>query len=129
MENTNWKNIDGYEEAAWLKKYAGRAIWILWISGTLLILFFLVYFLIIPIPDMHNDISLIGMNEVPEELFPDDKTTLVNIGLRMQSVSENTEENKTPGTLGITKGKYEQKRNPIIRSQKPPAFQIKAVPK
>ncbi len=121
-------NSDADEQAARVKRFANNSIWSIWIAGMGCMLIFVVYFLILPAKaENRKPIGMLDTALTTDELF-NDKTSLVNIGLRMQEIPDNSREEKPLGTIRINKVIFEKK---LINTKKrsTPDFFIRAVPK
>ncbi len=122
-----------------IRKFANNAIIIIWMAGFCAILVLTGYFLFFTDRAMADNTrmeTIIGSKKTAEETLFTDKTTLVNIGLRMQAIPEDAEM-ESGGTISINKIIHDQKLNKIKKAIKPdltvkgvkPGFSVKAVPK
>lgn len=121
-----------FEEQSYkIRRLANNSIRVIWVAGIGCMLIFIIYFLILPAKTERNKaVGMLTANTDPDLLFSD-KTTLVNIGLRMQEdITENKEKEKEKpqGTIRINKIIYDKKISKAKKSTAPDFF-IKAVPK
>ena len=119
-------DTDAAEQTLRIRRFANNSIRVIWVAGILCMLIFIIYFLILPAKAERNAIGALQAKSNTESLFTD-KTALVNIGLRMQEIPENTEEAKPVGTIRINKIIYDKKINKTKKTTAPDFF-IKAVP-
>ncbi|MEP7164673.1 MAG: hypothetical protein ABI741_08265 [Ferruginibacter sp.] len=128
------------EQISRIRKIANNAIIIIWMAGISAILVLTTYFLFFT-DDAKADNSrfetLMGSAKLADETMFTDKTTLVNIGLRMQAMPEDIDM-ASGGTISINKIIHDQKLNKIKKALKKPeppvkvtkpGFSVKAVPK
>jgi hypothetical protein len=114
-----------------IRKIANNFIMIIWMAGVSSILLFFAWFLFFTDnsrQSVNNGFeTIIGSAQQANGSVFTDKTTLVNIGLRMQAIPEDTDL-KSNGSISINKINYDHKLN---RIKKPiiPEFAVKAVPK
>ena len=127
MYLTHTYDPNSEEQTIQLKKIANNSIIIIWIAGISCLLIFAVYFFILPAKAEHAGTEvMLNANSNTESLF-NDKTALVNIGLRMQAIPEAAEV-RSMENFRINKIMYEKKINKPERATTPD-FSIKAVPK
>lgn len=114
-----------------IKKWARNAILIIWIAAISFMLGLIIYLLLSSVKADQNNLmgytANKGSGQQNDEFFFSDKTTLVNVGLKMEVMSENVVIT-TNGSISINKIKYDQKlkkQNQIPKS----GFSIKAIPK
>ena len=122
-----------------IRKFANNAIIIIWMAGSCAVLVLTFYFLFFTDharADNSRIETIIGSAKPADETLFTDKTTLVNIGLRMQAIPEDADI-ESGGTISINKIIHDQKLNKIKKVIKPdlpvkaikPGFSVKAVPK
>lgn len=122
-----------------IRKFANNAVIIIWVAGAFAIGVLATYFLFFSDKawaDNSRMETMIGSKKLADENLFTDKTTLVNIGLRMQAIPEDVEM-ESRGTISINKIIHDQKLNKIKKTIKPdlpgkatkPGFSVKAVPK
>lgn len=123
-----------------IRKFANNSIRIIWLAGFAAILILVGYFLFFSesahqAVNRKNEKSR-GLTRLADETVFADKTTLVNIGLRMQAIREDSTV-QTNGTISINKIIHDQKLSKIKKTEpetvtakkKKVDFAIKAVPK
>lgn len=122
-----------------IRNFANNSIRIIWLAGFTAILILMGYFLFFSesaqqAVNRKNERSR-GLTKLADETVFADKTTLVNIGLRMQAIREDSSL-QTNGTISINKIIHDQKLNKIKKAEPAPVtakkkvdFAIKAVPK
>ena len=122
-----------------IRKIANACIVIVWLAGLGAIMVLLGYFLFFSenAKDANNKKNerKNGFTKVADETVFADKTALVNIGLKMQAIREDSTV-ESNGSISINKIIHDQKLNKIKKEQVPVAapakktdFAIKAVPK
>lgn len=112
-----------------IRNFAGNSIFIIWIAGAGAILVFIIYFMFLS-PNTIQQIyyeEIANLKQGQDSTFFSDKTTHVNIGLKIQETTDITEV-KSNGSIGIHKIKYDQQLKKIVRPTKID-FTVKAVPK
>ena len=117
------------EQISAVRKFARNSILIIWIAGTSAILVFIIYFLFLSantVKQIHYEEIADSKQQQDATLFSD-KTTLVNIGLKIQEMSESTEV-KSNGSIRIHKINYDQQLKRTLRPTKTD-FTVKAIPK
>lgn len=109
-----------------IRRNARKSILVIWMAGICCIIFFAIYFL-----SLYQKAEMEGYNGLPavkaEAIF-NDKTSLVNIGLKMQAIPEANEE-KPVVNIRTSKIIYDQKAVKQIKQPASKNFAIKAVPK
>jgi hypothetical protein len=114
-----------------IKKWARNAILIIWIAAISFMLVLIIYLVLSSVkPDLNNLTGYTASKDSGQkndEIFFSDKTTLVNIGLKMEVMSENVTITSN-GSISINKIKYDQKLKRQNQIPKP-GFSIKAIPK
>ena len=139
MPETIKYNTVRKDQIARIRKFANNAIIIIWMAGFCAIMVLTAYFVFFTdraMADSSRMETIIGSKKTADETLFTDKTTLVNIGLRMQAIPEDTDM-ESGGTISINKIIHDQKLNKIKKTIKPdlpvkgikPAFSVKAVPK
>ena len=123
-----------------IRKLANNSIVTIWTAGFSAVMVLTAYFLFFSEDSWAEKRSetIRGSAKLTDELLFTDKTTLVNIGLKMQAIQEEADgELGSGGTISINKIIHDQKLNKIKKPVKPelvakeikPGFTIKAVPK
>lgn len=129
IKNTYRDNTE--DQSRQIRRLANNSIIAIWIAGICCMLIFATYFFILP--SKAEAIKAAANTNANNEALFTDKTALVNIGLKMQSIPE-TAEVRSMGNFRINKIIYEKNYNIPQRVTKPvktvkPDFSIKAVPK
>lgn len=114
------------EQVRYITRVARNSIFTIWVAGGLCILVFIIYFLWLPGKSPGSVRAGIGPSDTTESLF-EDRTALLNIGLRMQSITYTSDE-KASGNI-ITSKIIHDKKAVAPRRTTPTDFSIKAVPK
>ena len=114
-----------------IRKFANNAIMIIWVAGFIAMLVLVAYFLFFTEYEQQadhnrNEKGQGSVIQAAEATMFTDKTTLVNIGLRMQAIKEDSDLQPN-GTIRINKIIHDQKL--IKASPVKPDFAVKAVPK
>ena len=139
MPEINKQNIARADQISRIRKFANNAIIIIWTAGFCAILLLSAYFLFFTSEasaEYNRVEAFMGTKKLADVDLFTDKTTLVNIGLRMQTIQANTEM-ESGGTISINKIIHDQKIKKIkkaAKTDKPvkvekPGFSVKAVPK
>lgn len=113
-----------------IRKFANISIVIIWVAGFSAFMVLATYFIIIKDrskTENNNIETIIGSAKLSGEKLFTDKTTLVNIGLRIQAIPGDTDV-VTRGTISINKIIHDQQLKRIKKPIKPD-FSIGAVPK
>ena len=123
-----------------IRKLANNSIVTIWTAGFSAVMVLTAYFLFFSEDSWAEKRSetIRGSAKLTDELLFTDKTTLVNIGLKMQAIQEEADgELGSGGTISINKIIHDQKLNKIKKPLKPElsvkeikqGFSVKAVPK
>ncbi|MFN8248523.1 MAG: hypothetical protein U0T68_06185 [Ferruginibacter sp.] len=125
FKRTSYHN-DPDEQVSYITRVANNSIISIWIAGGVCIVVFLFYFLWLPVKS--TGIGKVGIMpaDTTEALF-EDKTALLNIGLRMQSITYSSEDRSSVNI--ITSKIIHDKKAVAPRRTTPTDFSIKAVPK
>lgn len=114
-----------------IRKIANNSIKVIWLAGIIAILLLVGYFFYYSENGWINRNGFEksnGSKKQEVDIMFSDKTTLVNIALRMQAVPAGTEP-EPGGTIGISKIIHDQKLKKIIKKPVKEDFSIRAVPK
>ena len=115
------------DEIAAISKFANTAITIIWLAGIGSIMVYIFYFLFFLVNAVPAKSRTDNADKLPEANVFSDKTTLVNIGLKIEAVSANTD-TKVTGSIRIHKIKHDEQINRTVRSVKSD-FIVKPIPK
>lgn len=126
---TNY-NVGSGDRIASIKRVANNAIKTIWLAGIAAFLALVAYFIFYSGHAAIAGNGLVDKNKnlrrPVKEIAFSGKTTLVNIGLRMQAMPEEAEL-PASGSINIHKIIYDRKLNKNKKTPKPD-FEIKAVP-
>lgn len=140
MAQTNKYDNARASQMSRIRKLANNSIVIIWMAGLSATLVLTAYFLFFSEDSWAEKRNQTAMNstKLTDETLFTEKTTLVNIGLKMQAIQEEADgELGSGGTISINKIIHDQKLNKIKKPVKPeltakeikPGFSVKAVPK
>ncbi len=128
---SNKYNSGADDELIRISKMSNIAITIIWLSGLNSMLVFIFYFLFFPnnsnLAAKKSYKNVFEVNHVSDAIFFADKTTLVNIGLKIQA-SPGSTDIESNGSIGIHKIKYDRQLNKPMQPVKT-GFYVKAIPK
>lgn len=133
MNLTVTNDISLAAQVAAINRFSKLAIWAIWLAGVCCITVFVVFFFF-----YLNNTETAGQKpfstkddllKMDDKSFFADKTTLVNIGLRMQEISGTSEEVRANGSITIHKIKYDQQIHTATHQSSKPLFYIKPIPK
>lgn len=116
-----------------IRKVSNHAILAIWVAGINSTLIFIVYYIFFSANAAAIDKSrfnaMNGLNSLSDKALFADKTTLVNMGLKIQEMSDFADV-KSHGSISIRKIKYDQqlKQNKVKHTAKP-GFFVGSIPK
>jgi hypothetical protein len=125
--------LNAESQIAAIRKLSNIAILVIWFAGFCSIVVFVAYFLYFSSNSGQADNSYLNAHEENEHVTDadafDDKTTLVNIGLKMQEMATVGNDIKTNGSIRIHKIKYDQQVQKSVIKPAAAMFDVKPIPK
>lgn len=121
------------KQLAEIRKFSNHAIIAIWFAGVNAILVFMVYYMFFSgaagSAEKNRFNAMQGINQLSDQILFSDKTTLVNMGLKIQEMSDLTEV-KSHGSIAIRKIKYDQQqKDPKAKQPAKPGFFVGSIPK
>lgn len=121
------------KQLAEIRKFSNYAIVAIWVAGFNAILVFMVYYMFFSgeagSADKKRFNAMHGINQLSDRVLFSDKTTLVNMGLKIQEMVDLTAV-KSHGSIAIRKIKYDQQQKiPKAKQPAKPGFFVGSIPK